>query len=396
MVLPAGVAAKAQGGCENGPIFDFSLAVYVSDFDRAQRLIPAIRSQRSGEMADFLQQVLIYTRGYEMDHPEDQEVALEAMDAQIESLQLQLRGHPSLQLRLDSGNIMMNSARMQLLSGNVMRSAQLARAANDILNDLLEDSPGLADAYLSLGLYQYFAANENNAWGWIKRLLSLEGDKQHGRELIERAVMASADFSFEALRSLMMDLSWDRPDICRYVVVYNQLTHTAIDTIEHRQRSIVARLFCGLPEQGADEILQLRLSLNKGEIAADETQRQWLFEAELQAMAMQGQSGALREILAVEQDRDEQRAMMVTFSLARALDVMGMRAEAKFYYTKVAESNVARRYQDLAQRYLQQPYRSPSAYHVQASQEIKLICRGRTATIQDSTTPSPESGTGPG
>ena len=377
-MLLAGASARAgvDGACQNGPVFAFSQAVYGSNFARAQTLIPVIKRERSVEMADFLQQVLIYTRAYEKGLPHDREAALSEIDALIEDISTRLKTDRSLHLRLDAGNIMMNAARLHLLSRNVMDSAQLAKAAYSLLNEIHEAYPQQSDAYLSLGLYQYYAANENNAWGWLKRLFALQGDKELGRELIERAVESSGDFAFEAARSLMMDLAWNYPDVCRYVELFDALDAPQVMTIEHRQRSIAARLFCGWPELAADEIAETNSLIGRGTLLASEMQNRWLFEAELQSMAMQGQSGVLKVLLAAEAKQDSETAMMIRFSLARALDVKGERTKAKRYYTQVAASSVDERYQRLATSYQQQAYRAPRAYVLQAEEMIRFACKG--------------------
>lgn len=371
-----GLTVKADTRCHNGPIFAFSQAVYVSDFARAQKLIAEIRRERSTEMADFLQQVLIYTRGYEAGQAQDQEAALSEIDALIERLSGRLTSDSSLRSRLDAGNIMMNAARLHLLSRNVMDSAQLAKAAHVLLDEILDENPEQTEAYLSVGLYQYFAANENNAWGWVKRLLALQGDKERGRELIELAVKASDDFAFEAARSLMMDLAWNHPDVCRYVELFDQLDAPELETIEHRQRHIAARLFCGHPELADIELQETKTLIDQRALLASRAQLQWLLEAELQSMAMQGQSGVLRELLASESKDHAEKAMIIRFSLARALDVTGAHVRAKQYYAQVEASTVAGRYQRLAVSYQQQPYRAPRPTVLQENDRIQFVCKG--------------------
>lgn len=376
MLSAVNVSAVADKRCQNGPIFAFSQAVYGAEFTRAQNLIPVIRRERSVEMADFLQQVLIYTRAYENQRPREREAALSEIDAIIDGLAMRLKTDRSLNLRLDAGNIMMNAARLHLLSRNVMDSAQLAKTAYSLLNEILEKNPQQSKAYLSVGLYQYFAANENNAWGWVKRLLALQGDKEGGRELIERAVESSDDFAFEAARSLMMDLAWNHPDVCRYVELFDQLEAPQLKTIEHRQRSIAARLYCGQPELAANELLETKSMIDRDALLVNSAQNRWLFEARLQLMAMQGQSDALTELLAEGSNENTETAMMIRFSLARALDVKGERARAKQFYAQVAVSGVAERYRRLAVSYEQQAYRAPKLYVLGEEDRIQFICKG--------------------
>ncbi len=376
LLTAVSLSATAGSRCHNGPIFTFSQAVYASDFDQAQTLIPEIRRERSTDMADFLQQVLIYTRGYEMGLAQDKEQALSEIDALIERISGRLTTDRSLHLRLDAGNIMMNAARLHLLSRNVMRSARLAKSAYSLLDEILKDNPQQADAYLSVGLYQYFAANENNAWGWVKRLLALQGDKERGRGFIERAVESSSDFAFEAARTLMMDLAWDHPAVCRYVEIFDQHHEPELQTIEHRQRRVAARLFCGQPEQGAIELEEIASLVEQRVLLASDAQLQWLFEAGLQAMAMQGQSSVLREWLNAELEQDTETSMMIRFALARALDVNGERPEAKQYYAQVAASAVDERYRSLAVSYQQQAYRAPRPYVVREDDRIEFACKG--------------------
>ncbi len=374
LLFSSAITMAAPKRCDRSAMFAFSQAVYGSEFERAGTYISAIRSDKGPEMADFLQQVLNFTQAYETGKAAEQVTALEEVDAQISRLQLRLEKDSGLQLKLDAGNIMMNAARMHLLSRNVMRSAQLAKAAYRLLDEVLEVSPQQADAYLSVGLYLYFSANENNAWGWIKRLLALEGDKDKGREMIERAVMASPDFSFEAARSLMMDLNWDYPAICRYVAVFDSLDAPQLKTIEHRQRSIAAHFFCGQPAQGEDEIKEVSSALQSNDIKVNEVQSQWLFEAHLNALAMQGRAEELTEMLVAEAAENSERAMMIRFSLARALDVQGRREQAIVMYSRLANSSLAERYRNLAAAYRKLAYRPPARYPLAEKEALVFAC----------------------
>jgi len=362
----------ARTACEISPVATYSRALYASRYELAQASLKDIGIERGAELAAFLQQVLIYMRAYEAGDKDTQSTSLDRIDELVNEVTAQLSENSSLQLQLNAGNIMIHAARIQLLSGQILRSAKLAKAGNRILEAVLEIAPQQPDALLGLGLYQYFAANENNAWGWIKSLLSLQGDKARGRELIEQAAEQSLDYGFEAARSLVMDLNWDRPDICRYTRLFEQPQQFDIQTVEHRQRSIAARLFCGQPQRALQRLDNLENRIAVQDLSVDPTQRQWQFEARLQALAMLGELDALTVMLDAE--ADTRQRSLIEFSLARALDVTMQREQAQALYAKVAQDGRSDVYVRLAENYAQQAYRAPRAYQAGKQPDMRFAC----------------------
>jgi len=363
---------RAQTGCEISPVEAYSRALYASRYELAQSTLQDIANERGVELAGFLQQLLIYMRAYESGDKDTQKATLVRIDDLVDKLASQTSENFSLQVQLNAGNIMIHAARIQLLSGKILRSAKLAKAGNRILEAVLEVEPQHPDALLGLGLYQYFAANENNAWGWINSLLSLQGDKARGRELIEQAAERSVDYGFEAARSLIMDLNWDHPDICRYTRLFEQPEQFDIQTVEHRQRSIAAQLFCGQSERALQRLDKLASRIEANDLSVDAGQRQWQFEARLQALAMSGEIDILTARLDSEADAAQRR--LIEFSLARALDVMLQHQQAQTYYAGVAQSGGSDVYARLAQRYSEQAYRAPRAYRTGTRPEMHFAC----------------------
>ncbi len=207
--------------CNTSPVFAFSRALYLEQYDAALQLLPRIKRERNPEIAQFLQQVLVFKRAYEQDMPEQQRAALVEIESLIASLSNMSpensEGHHSLTL----ANIMIHTARLQLAVGNVLRAARLAKQGKHLLDKALEQTPDAVDALLSNGLYFYYTGSENETLGWIMRWWSLEGDRARGRELMERAVEESAGQAFEAARSLVSDVAWNRQDTCRYRPLLN-------------------------------------------------------------------------------------------------------------------------------------------------------------------------------
>jgi len=202
-------------------------------------------------MAQFLQQVLVFKQAYETGNHAEQQLALNEIDKVITSLSANSAGGNQLYL----ANIMIHTARLQLAVGNVLRAAGLAKQGKQLLDESLEQNSHNADALLADGLYHYYTGSENEALGWIMRWWSLQGDKARGRQMIEKSVERSADHAFEAARSLLSDVAWNRQDTCRYLPLFDALDPLETQSITALQEQLALLLFCGQAERAPEKII---------------------------------------------------------------------------------------------------------------------------------------------
>jgi tetratricopeptide (TPR) repeat protein len=375
VVLGAYTAPVFAINCNTSPVFAFSRALYLEQYDAALQLLPRIKRERNPEIAQFLQQVLTFKRAYEQDMPEQQRVALEEIESLIVSLSNMPAESSEEYHSLTLANIMIHTARLQLAVGNVLRAARLAKQGKRLLDEALEQTPDAADALLSNGLYFYYSGSENETLGWIMRWLSLQGDRARGRELMEGAVEESADQAFEALRSLVSDVAWNRQDTCRYRPLFNMLDAPLTQSINAAKEQIALALFCGQLDLAFKQVVLLKNWSAHANNALSSADSDWLHEGYLYALAASGDSNRLEKMLIrLDSGEDQRRYWQMQFSLAKALDTQGAHSEAESYYRSVMASSPDQLYQTLASAYLKKPYQKPSLFKQRPVNRLLFAC----------------------
>ncbi len=357
--------------CNTSPVFAFSRALYLEQYDTALELLAGIRRERSPEMAQFLQQVLVFKQAYETGNHAQQQLALNEIDKVITSLSGNNRGEK----QLDLANIMIHTARLQLAVGHVLRAARLAKQGKQLLDKSLKKNSHNADALLANGLYHYYAGSENEALGWIMRLWSVQGDKARGREMIENSVERSADHAFEAARSLLSDVAWNRQDTCRYLSLFSALAPLETRSIMVLQEQVALLLFCGQAERSLEEIIAHEELSERTASGISSSHIDWIFEARLHALAALGDVEQLNEVLlSIRPAENLIRYRQAQFALAKGLDTRGAHENAESLYDDVASSNIGLRYRVLAQAYLQQPYQTPRPFKPKPGDRLQFAC----------------------
>ena len=362
--------------CNSSPVFAFSHALYLEQYEKARAWLPVIERTRSPETAQFMQQVLIFKRAYDERNATAQQAALDEIDFLIASMSRQPLPKNDSSNQLTSANIMIHAARMQLAVGHVLRATALAKEGKRLLDKVLERNPHNTDALLANGLYYYYAGSEGETLGWLLDLLSLEGDTERGRDMLEMAVERSPDHAFEAARSLVSDVAWNRQDTCRYLPLLEEQESPAILSITHRQQLIAIRLFCGREQYALDQLTRLDKLLARSGTVLSKEQEDWLFEARLHAMAAQGDVEQLNIILAGLSTQVQPRYWQVQFALAKALDSSGAHEPAVNLYQKVLASAADDVYKKLARAYVQLPYQKPRSFDFESVGGMQFACGG--------------------
>jgi len=365
------------GNCNNSPVFAFSRALYLDDYVIAQDLLPRIGRERSAEMAQFLQQVLVFKRAYEQENLTQQHTALQRIDSLIDSLSSKPVGQRRYDERLMLANIMIHSARLQLTVGDLLRAANLAKQGRQLLDEMSEQVADDTDALLSNGLYAYYTGSENEALGWMMRWWSLRGDKAQGRAMMEKAVEESVDYAFEAARSLVVDVAWNRSDSCRYRRLFDDINEVPQPLNDAVKTQIGLALFCGDPQFALRHIDRLNSEAVQAGEPLSQAHSSWLFAAQVYALAAQGNDRRLQSmLLAFDPKKNVQRYWQTQFSLAKAFDTLGLHDKAAGVYQAVMASDVAQPYRDLARSYRQLPYRKPSLYQSAPGEDLQFACGG--------------------
>lgn len=362
--------------CNSSPVFAFSRALYLEQYEKARAWLPVIERTRSPETAQFMQQVLIFKQAYDERNTIAQQAALDEIESLIGSMSRQPLPKNDSSNQLTSANIMIHAARMQLAVGHVLRATAMAKEGKRLLDEVLKQNPRNADALLANGLYYYYAGSEDEALGWLLDLLSLDGDMERGRNMIELAVERSPDHAFEAARSLVSDVAWNRQDTCRYLPLFEEQESPVTLSIAHRQQLIAIRLFCGQARNALNQLARLDELIARTGAALSKKQEGWLFEAQIHAMAALGDVEQLNIILAELSTQVQPRDWQVQFALARALDSSGAREPALNLYQKVLASAADSVYKKLARAYMQLPYQKPRLFDFESAGGMQFACGG--------------------
>ncbi len=366
LMINYSVRADQGAACNSSPVFAFSQALYWQDYPRATRLLSRVEHERGAVMAAFLLQVLNWKQGYDLQNNQRQIEALDGIDRLINQVEVSLQHTPLLEIELLAANIMLHSARINLVMGRVIRAARLAKRGNALITNVLRQNPNKADAWLAAGLYQYYTGDTQNGFTWVKRWFNLQGDKKRGRQLIERAMALSPAFAFEAARSLKMELDWNKQDVCRYPVLLPNTQFRSMQSLELIQLEITADLFCGRTQLANKRIQEAGSQLGS---AQTETNR-WFEDARLYALAQAGEVETLTAMLNATQGPDAAQAQLkIQFSLAKALDVQGEHDQSQPVYQALLDSALEDAFKNLAKKYLAEPYRAP----ITIEPEINLV-----------------------
>ncbi len=359
--------------CNTSPVFAFSKALYLEQYTSASDLLSSIGRERSPEMAQFLQQVLHFKLAYEINHSTQQREALQTIDTLIDSFS-DSRNEEEGQ-RLIRANILLHTARLQLAVGNVWRAVRLAQQGKGMLDEVLHQRPEDVDALLSNGLYYYYSALKNDALSGLLRWWPLDGDKARGRKMMEQAVEHSADFAFEAARSLVSDVAWNRQDTCRYMPLFYAERSPSTLSLSAAKPVISMALFCGQPDKALKQIAAVKRSADTTSSPFTPPGDRWLFEANLYSLAALGKRKQLEKLLATfDRDANPRRYWLTLFSLAKAANVRGEHEVSAGLYRKLVASDFDPSYTILARAYLQNPYKTPRHFEQKAGHRLSFSC----------------------
>ncbi len=362
-------------GCNTSPVFAFSKALYLEQYTSALGLLASIERERSPEMAEFLRQALYFKRAYQLDHSAQQRKALNSIDTLIDSFSDSISGEGEEGQRLTQANIILHTARLQLAVGNVWRAVRLARKGKGMLDEALQYSPDVRDTLLSNGLYYYYSARKDDALSSVLQWWPLDGDQAGGREMMEQAVEQSADFAFEAARSLVSDVAWNRQDTCRYMPLFYDLSNLNTSPLSAEKPIISMALFCGQPEIALQKITSVEQSTVATSSAFTPSDNRWLFEAKLYSLAALGKREPLEKLLSTfDRNASPRRHWKTLFSLAKAADVRGEHEDSAGFYRRLVASNFEPSYTLLARAYMQNPYKSPRRFEQILGRRLHFSC----------------------
>ena len=216
-------------------------------------------------------------------------------------------------------------ARIYLEQERWFKAYRFGKAARDELRALIQRIPESEDAYLVLGLYEFYTGSVPVGLKWLMALIDLSGDREKGLRYLERAVTHAPVAAPEAARVLIYELPLTPPEVCSYIPLLKEV----------RQRYPKNPLFtlrlqrvyreCGYPLQALEENRR----------AGKSFQAHWLKrKLDWEALHIHrdlGNVGAIKSLRT--QFRDVSEAWLM--AKAGALDVLGKHRQAETIYRQV-------------------------------------------------------------
>ena len=284
------------------------------------------------------------------DQPAAQQKAIDAMQGVIESDLQSLHDNPAQPERqLSLGIAQAFIARLYLQQKKWFKAYRYGRQARDGLRDLIETHPEQEDAYLVLGLYEYYAGSVSPFWKWFTALIDLSGDAQLGIQYIERAVQNAPVVAPEAARVLLTEIKRSPPQVCDYISLahYMRDHYTANPQFSVRLQDLY--IICGQPQKALDEAKQAkRLYLEKYPYM--ETL------LDIRTLVAYRELGDMQYVEALA-PRFTSKPLIWTLNKAKTADLIGDRDAATDLYQALVDNENAPRWMHLqAQKYIDQPY----------------------------------------
>ena len=224
------------------------------------------------------------------------------------------------------------AARIYLEQERWFKAYRFGKAARNELRDLVERKPDSEDAYLVLGLYEFYTGSVPAGLRWLMALIDLSGNKEKGLRYLERAVAHAPIAAPEAARILVYELPLIAPKVCTYIPllvdVRRQYPNNLLFTLrlQHVYRE------CGYPLKALEENRRARKSFRT---------HQWLKrKLDWEALHIYRDLGDLEAIESLSvQFRDSSQEWLM--AKAGALDVQGKHRQAGAVYrqAKVEENH---------------------------------------------------------
>lgn len=90
------------------------------------------------------------------------------------------------------------------------------RDSHSMMKKLVAENPNFTDAYLVLGMFDYFTSSFPSIMRWISTLVGFEPDRSNGLAQLERAVSTAAVAGPYAADSLLLEVRHNPASACRY------------------------------------------------------------------------------------------------------------------------------------------------------------------------------------
>lgn len=211
---------SAVFACDERRSRDVVDAIINRDLPEAQQLIALwqVEDAASLRMALYRAVVEVAIADYSpQKEPEKYDDSLEQLRAVIhyaESGQLKATNSAERALVLAMAKAL--SARLLMEQHHWIRAYRYGHSARRMLEQLNNDAP-TEDAYVMMGLFDYYTGSVPRGLKWLTVLLDFSGDTRRGIRYLERAVEHAPTAAPEAARVLLKEVRHQDAATCRYL-----------------------------------------------------------------------------------------------------------------------------------------------------------------------------------
>lgn len=146
-----------------------------------------------------------------------------------------------------------------------MRAYNHSFSGREALQELVNDHPEMEDAYLVLGMFEYFLGSIPEDMKGKARTMGMEGDRDIGLSYLERAVENAPISAPEAARVLLLETELPDADACRYKNLAAQMNSRYPANELFQVTSRIISLQCRIAEAEGEAVAEpVNLNLNKG------------------------------------------------------------------------------------------------------------------------------------
>lgn len=89
--------------------------------------------------------------------------------------------------KINVGNALMYVAKKQIDAGHRVQAGNSLKKSSQLMTEVLDQNPGLVDAYFAVGLYNFYAENVPSGFKWLAVLLGFKGDAAKGLKYLQLA-----------------------------------------------------------------------------------------------------------------------------------------------------------------------------------------------------------------
>lgn len=169
---------------------------------------------------DFLKAMAILNRAYTtqtIDRSVEEQALVPLIHA-VEKARARIQSgdnDPQVQLALGLSQAFVGS--IYFAHEKKLKAFKYASAGRTTLENLVAEHPEVEDAYLGLGLFNYYLGSiESKGMKWGAKMMGLQGDRELGLSYLEQAVQNAPVVAPVAARVLLMEVDLPDEEMCKY------------------------------------------------------------------------------------------------------------------------------------------------------------------------------------